>query len=272
MRAPITRRPAVAGYYYPADPETLRQQVDGFIRADGVPAPAHAVIVPHGSYRYSGAIAGQTLARVAIPRRCVILGPSHTGSWMPWSLMGSGAYRTPLGEVPIDESCAEALLARCPFLSPDAWAQRGEHAVEVVLPFLQRLGPRDLSVVPIVMGVLHFEECAQLACALAQVIRLQEEPVLLIASSDLSHYETQPRGAAQDRVLLEAICRLDASTLRHHVEEDSVLMCGAGAVACVLEAAKELGASRAALVRCGTSVDAGGDPNSVVGYAGVIIE
>ena len=268
----MVRRPAVAGYYYPAEPVTLREALDAFTRTEALPRSAFAVVVPHGSYRHSGTIAGQTLARVVIPRRCIVLGPSHTGSVMPWSLMGRGAYRTPLGEVPIDERCAEALHARCPFLSSDAWAQRGEHAVEVILPFLQRLGPADLTVVPIVMGAHDPDEFAQVACALAQVIRLQEEPVLLIASSDLSHYEARTRVATQDRTLLEAICRIDASALLRLVETHSLLMCGCGVVACVLDAVKALGARRGTLIRYGTSADAGGDPHSAIGYAGVVIE
>ena len=122
---PVIRRPAVAGYFYPADPEALRAQVDAFSRRGAPPMPARAVVVPHGSYRHSGAIAGSTLGQIAIPRRCVIVGPSHSGSWNPWSLLLEGAYRTPLGDVPIDTDGAEALRSRCPFLEPDAWGQRG---------------------------------------------------------------------------------------------------------------------------------------------------
>ena len=268
----VIRRPAVAGYYYPAEPLALARAVDEFARGDGPPQSAIGVVVPHGSYRHAGRILGQTLARVAIPRRCILLGPTHTGSWMPWSLMEAGAYRTPLGDVPIDERCAAALRARCPFLSPDAWAQRGEHAIEVVLPFLQRLGPRDLAIVPIVMGAEDRAECAQLATALAQVVRLQEEPVLLIASSDLSHYEPQARGAEQDHVLLEAMEHLETFAFLRRVHEEGVLMCGSGAVACVLDAAKALEARQARLSGYGTSAEAGGDPHSVIGYAGLIIQ
>jgi AmmeMemoRadiSam system protein B len=191
---------------------------------------------------------------------------------MSWSILVGGAYRTPLGDVPVNEACAEALRARCPFLEPDEGMQRGEHAIEVVLPFLQRLAPPDLSVVPIVIGSDNSIEFAQLAEALAQVVRMYEERVLLIASSDLSHYEPQARGAEQDLALITAICTLNGPGLIRHVQDGSALMCGYGAVACVLEAAKALGASQAVLVRYGTSADAGGDPSSVIGYAGIIIE
>ena len=269
---PVVRRPAVAGYFYPADPALLRGQLDAFMRADVAAAPVPAVIVPHGSYTHSGALAGAALSRVTIPRRCILVGPSHTGSWMPWSLLMEGAYRTPLGDVPIDTGCAEALRARCPFLEPDAWAQRGEHAIEVVLPFLQWRGPAELAVVPIVTGSDDPDEFARLGAALAQVVRLQEEPVLLIASSDLSHYESRARAFEQDRALLGQVQALDGAGLIRHVQEHPVSMCGYGPVAAVLEAAKTLGAHRAALVGYRTSAEAGGDPDSVIGYASVIIE
>ena len=271
MMTPWIRRPAVAGYYYPADRCTLEEEIDALTRTDAASILARALIAPHGSYRHSGAVAGAAFARVDVPRRCIVLGPSHTGSWMPWSIMASGAYRTPLGDVPIDTMCAETLRARCPFLEADAWAQRGEHTVEVLLPFLQRLGPPDLTVVPVIIGSDNGDEFSQLAEALAQVVRMHEEPVLLVASSDLSHYEPYSRGADQDRALVAAICALDGAGLVRHVQGASTLMCGYGAAACVLDAAKALGASHATLVKYGTSVEAAGDPGSAIGYASFII-
>jgi len=267
----VVRRPAVAGYFYPSDPAALRGELASFSRgAPPARANAHAVVVPHGSYRRSGAIVGAALARTVIPRQCVILGPSHTGSWMPWSVMAEGAYRTPLGDVPVNGWMAQALRTRCPFLEADAWAQRGEHAIEVVLPFLQWLGPPDLTVVPVIIGSDDEAEFARLAGALAEVIRMAEEPVLMIASSDLSHYEPQADAAAHDRRLLEAIRALDYRAVVRQVQE-GVRMCGYGAVACAIDAATKLGASRATVVAHQTSAEAGGDPHSVIGYAGVVI-
>jgi len=236
-------------------------------------APTHALaaIVPHGSFQHAGAVLGATLGRLQIPRRCILLGPSHTGSWMPWSLMAGGAYRTPLGDVLIDASCAEALMTRCAFLEHDAWSQRGEHAVEVVLPFLQRLGPADLTIVPIIMGSDDEHEFGQLALALAQVIRMQEEPVLLIASSDLSHYASHNDGSAQDQQLLDAIATLQGAALIERVRAEPTLMCGYGAVATVIDAARHLGATRTDVVAQQSSADGGGDPHSAIGYAGVLI-
>ena len=265
------RRPAVAGYFYPSDPTELAQEVDRLIDRRVAAQPARALLVPHGSVRHCGAVIGATLSRAAVPRSCVIVGPSHTGSWMPWSLMAHGWYRTPLGDVPINRSFADALQARCPFLEADAWAQHGEHAVEVVLPFLQRLGPPDLSIVPVVLGAEVEGELAQFADALAQVVRMAEEAVLLVASSDLPHYEPLDEAVVQDRRVLETIQRLDSEALMREVRASSIRMCGAGAVAGVMMAATRLGVQRAEVIRYGTSADAGGDPDSVIGYAGVVI-
>ena len=268
----FVRRPAVAGYFYPAEPEGLREAIDALAQRKGPVSQAHAVIVPHGSLRWSGPIAAAALSQVAIPRRCILLGPSHTASRMRWSLMSAGAYRTPLGDVPVDELYAQALRQRCPFLEADAWAQRGEHALEVIIPFLQRLGPSDLTIVPIVTESEDEAELARMAQALAQTARMSEERCLFLASADLSHDEPAGRAAEQDGALIERISALDGAGLVRAVRDGAARMCGAGAVACVLEAAKALGAHRGRLVRYGTSADAGGDPHSATGYAGIVID
>jgi len=272
MSAPeIFRRPAVAGYYYPSDAQALKTTVDALVRREYHLMRATALVLPHGSYAHAGGVIGATLSRLEVPRRCIIIGPSHTGSWIPWSLMLRGAYRTPLGDVVIDAGCAEALHQRCAFLTPDAWTQHGEHAIEVLLPFLQRLAPPDLTIVPIITGSDDPDECLQLARAIAQVVRMQEEPVLLIASSDLSHYEPEVRGAVQDHLLLEMITTLKSEALIQYVQQRGVLMCGYAAAACVIDAARLLGATHGTVAAYDTSVAAGGDPNSVIGYAGVVL-
>ena len=267
------RRPAVAGYFYPDETMTLRREVNRSVPEHPHPAVAvPAAIAPHGSFLHAGAVLGATFGGIKIPRRCIALGASHTGSWMPWSLMMSGAYQTPLGEVPIDETCAEALQQRCPFLTPDGWGQRGEHAIEVLVPFLQVLGPSDLTLVPIISGSDDPIELSELAAALTSVIRMQEEPVLVIASSDLSHYEPEPEGRVQDEALIKAVCALDRAALWQCVREEGMLMCGANVVAVAMETAEALGATRGTLLSYGTSAMAGGDPHSAIGYAGIALQ
>ena len=266
----VVRRPAVAGYYYPADSETLAREVDALIgrqpRAEVI-----AVVVPHGSIQRAGRIAGTTLGGVAIPPRVILLGPSHTNTPIGWSLMTSGAYRTPLGDVPVDERLAESLRARCPFLEPDPHAQRGEHAVEVLLPFLQRLGPAELSLVPIIMAREAGDELEALAEALAEVIRQQPSPVLLAASADLSSFGPTEAVRLADGRLIDAITSLDAARLFREAAASDLPMCGYGAVSCVLRAAKRLGAAGGRLVQYATSAEASGDPHSATGYGGVLL-
>jgi len=233
--------------------------------------PSRGAIVPHAGYQFSGAVAGDTFSRLTISRRCVILGPNHTGWGPSWSLMADGAYATPLGEVPIDEPLARALLDACPLLVADHLAHKGEHAIEVELPFLQWLRPQDLAIVPLVVGSEDAEEFSQVAEALVRVVAQVHEPVLLLASSDFTHYESREHAANKDAQLIEAIHTVDAQRFVQRVHELRSSMCGYGPVACLLGAARRLGATHAQLIRYATSADAGGDPDSVVGYAGIIL-
>ena len=267
----VIRRPAVAGYFYPAEAAALAAILDDATGLRPRLQPAHGILLPHGSLTRTQGVIAATLRDVMIPRRCILLGPSHTGTWMPWSLLTEGAYRTPLGDVPIDAQAAEALAARCPFLERDAWAQRGEHAVEVLLPWLQRLGPQDLTIVPLIFNAEEPHQLTVLATALAQVVRLLEEPVLLIASTDCSHYLTQLQSQEQDRQILSAVCRLDSGALTRTLEEQKIVMCGWAAAAVLIEATRMLGATRGQLTGYATSAETGGDPHSVIGYGGVVI-
>lgn len=263
-----SRRPGVAGFCYPAEPSALRQAARAMGGSRDTVAPAVAVIAPHGSWRQSGRMLGAAFAGVRVPRRCIIIGPSHAGV-MSSRIMCDGAYRTPLGEVPIEARAAEALRARCSFLQTDD-RHAGEHAVEVLLPLLQQVGPADLTVVPVILGSPTWQECALLGQAVAQVVRQQEEPVLLIASADLTHYETDAVVRAQDAVLLAAAAEIDAAGFWRAARGAGGVICGAAPVAVVLDAAKRLGAGRGALAGYATSTEAGGDPHSAIGYAGVV--
>lgn len=264
------RRAAVAGLCYPAEPAALRDTIERLASRSQPRIPGAGAVVPHGGYRYSGAVAGQTLGRVVIPRRCVILAPNHTGCGPAWSLMPEGAYATPLGEVPIDEALAQAFMEACPLVEADRLAHRGEHAVEVELPFLQVLGPEDLTIVPIVIGSEQADEAERVAQALAGCLARETEPVLVVASADLSHYEPRDAVAAKDAKMLEAILACDAAAFLQRMRALRVATCAGAPVACLLSTVRRLGASRAELVRYATSAEAGGDPQSATGYAGVV--
>ena len=231
---------------------------------------AFAALVPHSAYHQSGRIAGLTLARVAIPRCCLILGANHTDAGARWSLLGGGAYETPLGEVPVDERLAAVIAQRCGAVEFDETAHRGEHAIEVVLPLLQWLGPERLGIAPIVVRAADADEAREVGQTLADIIRTWDEPVLVIASCELGHFGACQDVRAADEELLNALCRVDRELVRAQVTQREHTACGAGALMCAVEIAKALGASCGEVAGYATSADVGGDPHSATGYAGLV--
>jgi len=269
-----TRHPAVAGMFYPREAPALRKMVDGFFAAvDASPVPARGAIVPHAGLVYSGQCAAHVLARTAVPPVVVILAPNHTGRCTApggASVWPRGAFATPLGEVPIAEALADALLARCDLTADDHVAHAAEHAVEVELPFLQVLRD-DVSLLPIVLAWEEWRRAEHLATDLAGLLRDWPQPVLLVASSDMTHYESAAHAKAKDEKALEAVTRLDGKGLLDVCRREHVTMCGRGPAAVVVEACRQLGAAEATVVDYRHSGDVTGDDSSVVAYAGVVI-
>jgi hypothetical protein len=267
------RRPAVAGLFYPAQSAVLLREVQAFLaEAAAETAPAPAAIAPHAGYMYSGRTAAHVFARLDVPRRVVVLCPNHTGegtSRVGGSAFAVGVWQTPLGEVPVDEGLAAALLAADADLDDDPDAHRREHAVEVMLPFLLARRP-DVAITPLVLGWADWPHCRALGEALAAVVRDSAEPVLLLASSDMNHYESAAVGAPKDRLALEQVERLDGEALLDVTRRHRITMCGRAPAACVIHAAKLLGAARAEVVHYSHSGMVTGDDDAVVGYAGVI--
>jgi hypothetical protein len=186
------------------------------------------------------------------------------------SVMSEGAWETPLGEVAIHDGFASALKRRFPALEEDAAAHRAEHAAEVELPFLQSLQPQ-LRFVPIALGTGRLEVLEQLGLALADVIAQHGEPVLMVASSDMNHYESDAVTRVKDHRAIERILTLDPRGLHEVVTQQDISMCGYGPTVAMLTAARQLGAKSAELVKYATSGDVSGDRDMVVGYAGVVI-
>jgi len=274
MSTTILRHPAVAGRFYPRDPDDLRTEAQGYlsqsISTNVRPVKAIGCIAPHAGYMYSGHVAGAVFARIEIPELCVVMCPNHTGMGRALSIMCEGAWETPLGEVPIDTEFAAALRHRFPALQDDPAAHRAEHAAEVELPFLQLLQPA-LRFVPIALGTGQLESLEQLGMALAHVVAGQKDPVLIVASSDMNHYEPDVVTRAKDHRAIERILTLDARGLYDVVTQQDVSMCGFGPATAMLTAARQLGAKSAELVKYATSGDISGDREMVVGYAGVIV-
>ena len=268
------RPAAVAGQFYPGDPRKLALLVRHCL--EGVPMEQRrvpAAMVPHAGLVYSGACAGQVFGRIAWPETFVILAPNHTGLGKPGraSLWDRGSFRTPLGEVAVAEEIADELAAGCSLVVPDRTAHRREHAIEVELPFLQLLAPAT-RIVPLVLSWDDWDSCAELGRALATLAEARPGRILLVASSDMTHYEPADWAARKDRLALERIERLDGEWLLATCHREGISMCGRACAATVIEAARRLGAVRGEVVDYRHSGLVTGDDREVVSYAGVLFE
>src|SRR5262245_45307216 len=224
--SPMTiRLPAVAGSFYDARPASLEREVRSRLDADAAREPAFGAIAPHAGYVYSGGVAGATYARIAIPAACIVLCPNHTGRGAPAALDPSEAWRTPLGDVPVERRLAERIRELAPSIEEDAEAHRREHSLEVQLPFLQVTRP-GVRLVPISIGAPSLDLCREIGEALATVCAEEAEPPLLIASSDMNHYESREVGRAKDDRALARVEALDPEGLFRTVRAESISMCG----------------------------------------------
>jgi MEMO1 family protein len=273
----MLRTPAVAGPFYSASAATLEAEVAGYLDSSAQPEPMIAAISPHAGLMYSGPVAGSVYSRVSVPATVILIGPNHTGIGPAVSVYPEGAWQMPGGEVPIDQDTAERILTRCPYAQADLSAHRWEHCLEVQLPFLQHQR-RHVQIVPIVLGIRDPAMCRTVGECLAAIIAQHtgqaatagRQP-LLVASTDMNHYESDAITREKDRHAIEAIIRLDPDGLDAAVITHCISMCGIAPTLAVLHAARVLGATGAELVRYATSGDHNGDRTRVVGYAGFTI-
>jgi len=256
--------------FYESRPDRLERDVRGFLAVDAVPADAIGVIAPHAGYVYSGAVAGAVYARVRVPATCVVLCPNHTGRGARASVEPSEAWRTPLGDVKVDRAMADRLRTLAPSLTEDAEAHRREHSLEVQLPFLQVLRP-DVSIVPVCLGEPSLALCREVGEAVARLRAESEEPPLVVASSDMNHYEPRSVGRRKDDLALARVEHLDAEGLFRTVLTEDISMCGFLPATALLFAARAVKAKKATVVARADSGDQTGDASSVVGYAGVVV-
>ena len=267
------RFPAVAGQFYPGEAGQLRRALADFFLAaktDTRPRPAPAVMCPHAGYIYSGALAAATLAQVEIPKRVILVGPTHHGLAAPAAL-SLATWRTPLADTPADTAFAESLLAKSPFIAHDEAGHRREHCLEVQLPFLQYLRP-DVLVTPLLVSAIPFQLCQEIARALAATIRAAADETLIVASTDMSHYLPRRQATQLDGLALERVLALDPPGLHETCVKNRISMCGFVAVTIVMLTVLELGQAEAKLVGYTDSGAASGDVERVVGYAGVVFQ
>jgi hypothetical protein len=266
----MLRSPAVAGRFYPARPEILREDLERYVVRAAQPIRAIGCVVPHAGYMYSGAVAGEVYGAIDLPSSFIVLCPNHTGLGESLAMCAQGEWLTPLGRVPVDAELARLVLRECGHMRDDPRAHAHEHALEVQLPFLQH-AVSTFTFVPIALGGVPFERLEELGEGLARAIAAAPKPVLLVASSDMNHYEPDSLTRAKDHRAIDQILKLEARGLYDVLHQDRNTMCGYGPVIVMLTAAKKLGASRATLVRYATSADAGGPRDAVVGYAGIVV-
>lgn len=261
------RHPNVAGHFYTAVPARLRSEVEGYLAQPAAPsAKAYGVLVPHAGYMYSGAVCGRALASVEIPATVLILHTKHQVGGGTFCLAGFREWETPLGKVPVDGQLADA-LAKLDDVDVSNLPHFSEHAAEVVLPFLQVLRP-DVKVCVISVSHAPLETIQTVAQGIAKSILAHDgDDILIIASSDMNHYEDQPTTLAKDQLALDKLAAYDTQGMIEVCYARDISMCGLHATALMLETCRQLGASRVEMLEHITSGDISGSTHQVVGYA-----
>ncbi|MCM8818948.1 MAG: MEMO1 family protein [Candidatus Omnitrophica bacterium] len=266
------RDPVVSGYFYPSGKAHLLRMLETFIDNQAVKEKVVAAVVPHAGYIYSGKTAGLTYSKIEIPETVIILGPNHTGYGEPYSVSDHDKWLTPLGEVELDKEIVENLTKKSRYLQKDEIAHIREHSIEVQIPFLQFL-KRDFKIVPItLMGYVDNPAWYEIGEVISEVIRESKKDCLIIASSDMTHYEPHKVAESKDKYVIEAICELDEDEVIRRIEEKDVSMCGYSGVIVSIVASKLLGAKKGQLIYYTTSAETSKDYFQVVGYAGILIK
>ncbi len=268
----MVRNPAVAGQFYPDSKDALLKKVESLIDGVAKKEDAIGVLSPHAGYMYSGPVAGSVFASIKPKSVYIIMGPNHTGLGEMFGLATGEAWRTPLGEAKIDRALADRIKEVCAFIRNDDLSHIHEHSIEVQLPFLQFL-QKDLKFVPIVISYATLDIYREIGRAIGKAVKdlKLEKDVVIVASSDMTHYESQEAAKMKDSVAIEAILKLDEEKLMEKISSLNISMCGYAPTAIMIVAAKELGAKKARLINYQTSGAASGDWSSVVGYAGIVI-
>jgi AmmeMemoRadiSam system protein B len=275
------RRPTQAGAFYEGDAEALKIQIENCFFKDFGPKKLPKVnengsrkivglVCPHAGYMFSGSVAANAyfeLASDGKPDTVVILGPNHTGYGSGLAVAGEGLWRTPLGDVEVDGATASQIVQKARIVDVDELAHRFEHSVEVQLPFLQYLYGSEFKFVPMCFQMQDLASAVEVGKALAAV--LAGKNAVVIASSDMTHYEPQRNAEAKDMMALKAVEAMDEKRLYSVIEKQNVTACGYGPIAALIVAAKGLGVKEANLLCYKTSGDVTGDYSSVVGYASV---
>jgi AmmeMemoRadiSam system protein B len=266
----MIRPPAVSGRFYPSDKKKLALEIQQYTASKNRKFAVRGCVVPHAGYIYSGHVAGAVYSAIEIPARCILLGPRHFPGGEAMAIISEGSWHMPFGDAQIDTELASALKQACPLLREDRVAHQREHSLEVQIPFLQQLNA-NLRFVPVVLATNRYQDLEALGLAVAKVIKAQHDAVLLIASTDMNHYESDTITRKKDQKAIDRMLELDSRGLYDTVRVEDITMCGYAATVAMLVAMRDLGATQAELVRYATSGDVTGDREEVVGYAGLFV-
>jgi AmmeMemoRadiSam system protein B len=263
----MKRDAQVAGYFYPRDKNELLNMLNNFIKKEEKLIPAKGCISPHAGYIYSGSVAGKVFSTINIPNNIIILGPNHHGLGYPASIYSKGSWVTPLGEVNINTELAEKILKNSKYLKEDFSAHMMEHSIEVQIPFLQYLNPY-ISIVPITLADYSQRFLEDLINSITFAVK--DGDVLIIASSDFTHYESYNSAKEKDLYAIEAILSLNPDEFLERVRKRKISICGTGPIYILISVLNNLGIKNAKLVDYKTSGDTTQDFSAVVGYAGIV--
>ena len=267
----MKRSPAVAGYFYSRNPQELKFNLSELIVFKKEKIKAKGIIVPHAGYMYSGWVAGKVYGSIVPPDVAIIIGPNHTGLGKDVSIFPGESFITPLGEALVEIELVENLTKLVPFLSQDVMAHLHEHSIEVQIPFLQYINPK-IKIVPICLSKMNLEEIIELGKGIAEVIKKHSNRyILIIGSSDFSHYVPHEIAKEKDMMAIKKILELSEEDFLKLVLEERLSICGYNPIAVTINACKNIGAKKAELIEYMTSGDVIKDYSSVVGYAGIVI-
>jgi len=267
----MIRNPVVAGQFYPGEPSQLKSMIEKLVDKQADKEEVIGVVLPHAGYPYSGPVAGAAISRIKFKDTFIIMGPSHSGIGKPLSIMTEGKWKTPLGEVEIDSELAGKILAVSNKLHEDSSAHEHEHSIEVQIPFLQYF-KKDIKIVPIILGYASDDDYKETGVEIAKAIKELKKEAIIIASGDMTHYESQESAQRKDDKAIESILSLDENELSRLYNKLNISMCLFPPAMALISAAKEMGATHAELVKYQTSGDITGDYSAVVGYAGIMIK
>ena len=268
----MLRKPVVSGRFYPGSKAALLADIEkrlpDFRRST---EKVLGAVCPHAGYMYSGRTAALTLSKISPVDTFIIFGPNHTGLGTEASIMTEGSWQTPLGNVEIDSKTAAGMLSACKFLELDELAHRNEHSIEVQLPFLQYIF-KDFKIVPVCLSTGEIKVLEAIGKSAAAAVKQTGGAACIIASSDMTHYESAESAKRKDELAMKKLLALDGAGLAKTVRDNDISMCGWAPAVAMLAAVKELGATEAELVEYTNSAKESGDYEQVVGYAGIIVK